>query len=114
MIIKELFSLIMSVLGIIFVLFLTYYGTKWLSVKATNISKSKYMNVIDKIVLGQNKFLAIVEISNKYYLLSITDNNINIIKELDELELKITENTTTENIEFNKIFSKILKNKQFK
>jgi len=73
----------MSVLGIIFVLFLTYYGTKWLSVKATNISKSKYMNVIDKIMLGQNKFLAIVEISNKYYLLSITDNNINIIKELE-------------------------------
>jgi len=103
----------MSVLGIIFVLFLTYYGTKWLSVKATNISKSKYMNVIDKIVLGQNKFLAIVEISNKYYLLSITDNNINIIKELDELELKVTENST-ENLEFNKIFSKILKNKQFK
>lgn len=104
----------MSVLGIIFVLFLTYYGTKWLSVKATNISKSKYMNVIDKIMLGQNKFLAIVEISNKYYLLSITDNNINIIKELEELELKTTENTTTEKLEFNKIFSKFLKNKQSK
>jgi len=102
----------MSVLGIIFVLFLTYYGTKWLSVKATSISKSKYMNVIDKIVLGQNKFLAIVEISNKYYLLSITDNNINIIKELDELEIKVTENIT-ENVDFNKIFSKFFKNKQF-
>jgi len=103
----------MSIVGIIFVLFLTYYGTKWLSVKATNISKSKYMNVIDRIVLGQNKFLAIVEISNKYYLLSITDNNINIIKELEEFELKATENTT-ENLEFNKIFSKFLKNKQLK
>ena len=101
----------MSLLGIIFVLFLTYYGTKWLSVKVTNISQSKYINVLDKIVLGQNKYLAIVEISNKYYLLSVTDNNINILKELDELEIKTTYNTS-ENLEFNKIFSKIFKNKQ--
>lgn len=101
----------MSVLGIIFVLFLTYYGTKWLSVKTTSISKSKYMNVVDKIVLGQNKYLAIIEISNKYYLLSITDNSINIIKDLDELDLKTIE-ITSENLEFNKIFSRFFKNNQ--
>lgn len=101
----------MSILGIIFVLFLTYFSTKWLSVKATSITNSKYMNIVDKIVLGQNKYLAIVEISNKYYLISITDNNINIIKDLDELELKVSTNTG-ENIEFNKIFSKFFKHKQ--
>lgn len=101
----------MSVIGIIFVLFLTYYTTKWLSLKAANISKSKYINVVDKMMLGQNKYLAIVEISSKYYLLSITDNSINIIKDLDELELKVTENAT-ENLEFNKIFGKFFKNKQ--
>lgn len=92
-------------------LFLTYFSTKWLSVKATSITKSKYMNIVDRIVLGQNKYLAIIEISNKYYLISITDNNINIIKDLDEFELKISENTG-ESIEFNKIFSRFFKNKQ--
>lgn len=101
----------MSILGIIFVLFLTYFSTKWLSVKATSITKSKYMNIVDRIVLGQNKYIAIIEISNKYYLISITDNNINIIKDLDEFELKISENTG-ESIEFNKIFSRFFKNKK--
>ncbi|MBP1925739.1 flagellar biogenesis protein FliO [Sedimentibacter acidaminivorans] len=69
------------------------------------------MNIVDRIVLGQNKYLAIIEISNKYYLISITDNNINIIKDLDEFELKISENTG-ESIEFNKIFSRFFKNKK--
>ncbi|WP_209511483.1 flagellar biosynthetic protein FliO [Sedimentibacter acidaminivorans] len=103
--------MVISILGIIFVLFLTYFSTKWLSVKATSITKSKYMNIVDRIVLGQNKYLAIIEISNKYYLISITDNNINIIKDLDEFELKISENTG-ESIEFNKIFSRFFKNKK--
>nr|WP_312577577.1 flagellar biosynthetic protein FliO [Sedimentibacter sp.] len=101
----------MSILGIIFVLFLTYFSTKWLSVKASSITKSKYMNIVDKIVLGQNKYLAIIEVSNKYYLISITDNNINIMKELDEIELNVVANTS-ESTEFNKIFSKLFKNKQ--
>lgn len=102
----------MSLLGIIFVLFLTYYGTKWLSLKANSMSKSKYMNIVDKIVLGQNKYLAIVEVSNKYYLMSIAENNISIIKELDENELIIqkSEGSIATNIEFNKIFSKFMKN----
>jgi flagellar protein FliO/FliZ len=99
------------VLGIIFVLFLTYFSTKWLSVKATTIAKSKYINIVDKVMLGQNKYLAIVEISNKYYLMSVTENNINIIKDLDEFELSYTENIV-DNSEFNKMFSKFFKNKQ--
>lgn len=101
----------MSVLGIIFVLFLTYFSTKWLSIKASSITKSKYMNIVDKIILGQNKYIAIVEISNKYYLMSVTDNNINIIKDLDELELSTLENTS-ETKEFDKIFTNFFKNKQ--
>lgn len=101
----------MSFIGIIFVLFLTYYGTKWLSTKANNMSKSKYMNIVDKIVLGQNKYLAIVEISNKYYLMSISDNSISILKEIHELELVTKEctNQTTINMDFSKILSRIIK-----
>lgn len=49
--------------------------------------KSKYIRIIDKIVLGQEKFLSIIEIGNKYYLLSITGNSIKIIKELEKEDL---------------------------
>lgn len=109
-VIKEIFSVIISIIGIVFVLYFTFYCTKFLSVKANSIQKSKYINIIDKAVLGQNKYLAIAEIKNKYYLLSISDQSINILKELNDFEHDNHENiyqNANINLDFNKIFSKI-------
>lgn len=66
------------------------------------------MNVIDKIMLGQNKFLAIAEICNKYYLISITERNIEIIKELDEFKPQ-DETQIEPSIDFSKILDKFIK-----
>lgn len=60
------------------------------------------------MMLGQNKFLAIAEINNKYYLLSITEKSINILKELDDFQ-PLTQEKPENNIEFNKILEKLLK-----
>lgn len=66
------------------------------------------MNIADRIMLGQNKFLAIAEINNKYYLLSITEKSINILKELDDFQ-PVSDEKTENSIEFNKILNKFLK-----
>ena len=99
-----------SIIGIVLVLVLTYYSTKWLSARSTLAQKSKYMNIVDKIVLGQNKFLAIAEINSKYYLISITEKNINILKELDDFHILDDENQNNTMV-FNKILDKFRKNK---
>lgn len=90
------------------VLFLTYYSTKWLSTKSNFGLKSKYMNIVDKIMLGQNKFLAIVEVNGKHYLLSITEKHINILKELEDF-YPIMDEIQENPIEFNKLLDKFLK-----
>lgn len=102
----------MSFIGIIVVLFITYYGTRWLSAKANNLNKSKYMNVVDKIMLGQNKCMAIVEITNKYYLISITDSNISILKEIEHQDLTVNEDVVQApmNMDFSKMLTKFIKN----
>ncbi len=61
------------------------------------------MNIVDKIMLGQNKFIAIVQIYNKYYVLSITEKDISILKELEDFEP--LENEDESNLNFNKILS---------
>ena len=107
--VKDVFMLIISVIGIILVLLLTYYGTKWLSSKSSLGLKSKYMTITDRMMLGQNKFIAIAEINNKYYLLGVTENNISILKELDDfhpLPEKIEKN-----MYFDKILNKFMKSK---
>ncbi|HAQ41589.1 MAG TPA: flagellar biosynthetic protein FliO [Clostridiales bacterium] len=106
--INDIFPLIISIIGIILVLFLTYYCTKWLSTKTSMVLKSKYMSIADKMMLGQNKFLAIAEINNKYYLLGITENSINILKELDGFH-PLPQEKPENNIEFSKILNKLLK-----
>lgn len=68
------------------------------------------MNVVDKIILGQNKFLAIAKICGKYYLISITEKNINILEELDDFHILDDENHNN-TIAFNKILDKFKKNK---
>lgn len=107
-VIKEIFSLILSILGIILVLFLTYYSTKWISTKSNLTMKSRYMNIVDKIMLGQNKYLAIAEICSKYYLIIITEKDVNIVKELEDFEL-LPDVKLESNIEFSNILNKILK-----
>jgi len=105
--IKDIFSLVLALIGIVLVLFLTYYGTRWLSKKSVPGLKSKYMKITDRMMLGQNKFLAIAEISGKYYLLGITESNISILKELNDFQPLPEE--PEKNAEFDKILSKFIK-----
>lgn len=108
--IKEIFSLIMSLFGIILVLFLTYYCTKWLSQKSNFVGKSQYIKIVDKVVLGQNQYLTIVEVGGKYLLLGVSDKNINVIKEFEDFIEKPSD-YNNESIDFKRVFSKIMKNK---
>lgn len=87
----DILSLIGSLAMIVLVLFATYYFTKTISKKITNYSSSKYLKIVDRIVLSQNKSLLIVEIDKKFILLAVSENNISILKELDSLNLELEE-----------------------
>ncbi|NLK63602.1 MAG: flagellar biosynthetic protein FliO [Tissierellia bacterium] len=106
-IIDDIIKLIISIIGIILVLYLTYYCTKWLSAKTALNIKSKYMNVVDKLMLGQNNFITILEINRKYYLVGITEKEINILKELDDF-YPVPDNKEI-SPKFNNIFNKYKK-----
>lgn len=89
-------------------LVLTYYSTKWLSTKTNLTLRSKYISIVDRIMLGQSNFLAIAEIDGKFFLLGITEKGINILKELDNF--KPSEGDILEKqADFNKILNKFLK-----
>ena len=104
---KDIISLVISILGIIIVLYLTYYCTKWLSTKTTIAVKSRYMNVVDKLMLGPNNFIAIVEINSKYYLIGITEKDINILKESEDFHQLLNDKECSNT--FNNILNKYKK-----
>ena len=109
----------MSLIIIVLVLYLTYYFTKALSKKVANYSTSKYIRIIDKVAISQSKFLLIIEVEKKCLLLSVTDNNISILKELDDMILESKEDdghkkddSQSTYVKFNDILKEnLLKNK---
>ena len=106
-------SLIFAVIVTIIVIVATYYGSKWAVKRMSSLSSSKYINILDKAPLAQDKFLAITKIGEKHFLISVTPHNINLLTELEGTDL--IENTKKNGVDdFSKIFKNIMQGKNLK
>lgn len=101
---SSIFSLILALLGIALVLYLSYKFSKYLASKVNTANNSSNIHVLERATLGQDKCLAIIEICDKFYVVGIANNNIDILLELDNYEP--SEETLTTN---SKKFLDILK-----
>ena len=106
-------SLIFAVIVTIIVIVATYYGSKWAVKRMSSLSSSKYISILDKAPLAQDKFLAITKIGEKHFLISVTPHNINLLTELEGTDL--IENTKKNGVDdFSKIFKNIMQGKNLK
>lgn len=88
---KEILSLIFSLVSIVLVLYLCYWGSRYVSKKAGNAPAfNKNMKIIERIALTQDKGMAIVEICSEYYLIGFSNNGVDILKELSSDECEFT------------------------
>lgn len=85
---KLVFTTIGMGLAFILIIIAAYYTTKFIATKSTNITKSKHINIIERMPLSKDKWLFLIEINKEIFLLGVTTNNINIIHSFsaDELE----------------------------
>lgn len=78
--------MLLILLAIALVMYLSYIFTKFVSRRSNRTNAAEYMRVIDRLVVGQDRFIMIVVIEEKYYLVSATAQEIRILKELDDFE----------------------------
>jgi flagellar biosynthetic protein FliO len=100
--------LIFSVFVVIIMIFLAYWGTKWISLRYKHISNGKYIKVLERTIISQDKHLVLIQLGEKVYLLGVTGQNVETICTLDKDDLhefKNTESTT----DFNTIFRNLVK-----
>lgn len=87
----KILDYILTFLGLIIaigaILLLSYVFSKYIGHKVVGYSNSVNIKVIDRIAIGQDKSLAIVEVGKKYYLIGISSSNISMLNEvfLDDL-----------------------------
>ncbi|MBO5947309.1 flagellar biosynthetic protein FliO [bacterium] len=89
----SLFNLVASLLIVIIMI----YIVGWIYMKLSHINSKQLFRqqdlplnkpkLISGITLGQNRNLHVVELNNKYLVLGVTPNSINLIKEFDKKEI---------------------------
>ena len=76
-------TLVIALAAVGVVLYLCYLFSRNLASGAAKINKSKYIKIIDRVILGQDKMILITKIGEKYYLIGSSTQSIQILTELD-------------------------------
>ncbi len=82
----EVFTLVISLAGVIALILATYFGLKWLNRKV-NLSPGSIIRVVERINLGPDKALIIISLGQKYMLLGISQQHVEKICDLDNDEI---------------------------
>lgn len=81
------FSIIQTIAVLALVIVLANFSLKYLKNHMTK--QNKLIRVIERAAVNNNSALAVVEVCGKYYLMSFTNNENKILKELDEEDLEM-------------------------
>ena len=87
---QNIVPLVLALVAVGAVLYLSYLFSRYLAVGTAKINKSKYIKIVDRAVLGQDKMLLIVRIGEKNYLISSSAQSIQILTELDHLQAELS------------------------
>lgn len=74
-------------IAVVLILYGSYMASKYIGRGMTRGSSSQYMRLIDQITLGQDRHVAILQISGKYLLVGVTSGQIHLLAELQDEEL---------------------------
>ncbi len=76
----------LTFLSVILILFLSYWFTKYVGTKTMKFRSSRHMEIVDRLSISQDKSVVVLKVQKNYYLLSLSQNGIGLIKELDNLD----------------------------
>lgn len=85
--IGDLLTLFGTLLAVILILFASFWCTRYIGKTASVRRQSSYMKIEDQLPLGQDKSLAIVRLGLNLYLVSISQEGVSILREVDEEDL---------------------------
>lgn len=96
----------------VFVLFITYFTTRFIANYQKNKTNGKNIEVIETARISSNKYLQIVKAGNHYLLIAIGKDEVHMLTELTEEELVLAAETNTGMMDFAKIFKQAKKLKE--
>ena len=84
---KEYIKVILMLLGFVAILFAASLATKFIGNKYVKNRHSKYIKVVDQIMLGKERWLYIIQIGETLLLIGISNNSIELLKKIEHSDL---------------------------
>ena len=85
---SDVLPLIVSLFVIAAVLYLCWLLSRYLSKRAGTAANTANIRILERVALAQDKGLAIAQICGQYYLIAFSAERVEILKELDETQIK--------------------------
>ncbi|MBQ9983197.1 MAG: flagellar biosynthetic protein FliO [Lachnospiraceae bacterium] len=100
-------QLIILILMFVFVLFLAYVAARVAGgFQANTLNKKSNIKIIEVCQLGNNKYIEIVKVGERYLALAICKDNVTFLTELDASEV-MEHQTSIEPISFKNVLEKM-------
>ena len=84
---QSLFELFGLILIFVIVLVVCYYTTKFVAGRQLVQKKMGNFEIVETFAIAQNKYLQLIRMGNKYVVISVAKDSVNVITELEEAEV---------------------------
>lgn len=82
-----MWNVIVTFAAVVLIIYLSYVCSKYIGKGMNRGGNSKYMRMLDRLAVGQDRYVAVVQAGEKYLLIGVTQEQVNLLKELTEEEL---------------------------
>lgn len=86
---------LVCIMGII--IWASWLFNKYIVKGSMGMNKSRLMKVVDSIAVGQDRFILIMQLDTKYYLIGSANGSIQLLKELDDESIEKSLHSISEN-----------------
>ncbi len=100
---QSFFQLLGVLLIFVFVLFITYFVTKWIGNFQKIRTHGGSLQVVESIQIAANKYIQIIKAGDVYLVIAVGKDEVTMLTQLTGEQLGITENETDEGITSGKV-----------
>lgn len=108
-------SSVASLLGILAVCILviaaSYFFTRFVGGRQLSQQKNSNFKTLDTFHLAQNKYLMLIQVGRRYFVIAICKDTVTMLSELSGEDITVWRKNVQGNVSFKSIFSGMLKNR---
>lgn len=107
------FQFLTVLLLFVFVLVITFLTTKWIAkVQRGQMTKGNNLEVLETLKITSDKYIQIVRAGNKYLVIAIGKNEINMLSEIDSEDLEFKDADVKKTASFTSVLEMFKKKEQ--